>query len=203
MTMTSKRAKVIVFEGPDGVGKTTQVALLTQALWNNGWRVSTIKFPLRGTLTGDAIYRMLDSGWATRFPTVFQAVQLVDKLIPQMLCMPYILKSNDYIVLDRWNDSCLVYGMASGVAPWFMRLASKLLLDPDLVVVLDGDGHRQQSATEGDAYERDNAFQARVKAEYLALAAANPLTHHVVDSSGQPRAVQNRVWSILIDKGFV
>ena len=198
-----KRARVIVFEGTDGVGKTTQVQRLSQALWAAGMKTATIKFPIRGTITGDVIYGMLDSGTAARFPSLFQAVQIVDKFVPQVLCIPYLLVSNDFIVIDRWNDSCRVYGAAAGVASWLMKISSQLLFKPDVVLLLDGNGHRVRAKIDGDAYERDSAFQARVRASYLEIAAVNPETHAVIYANAPIEAVHNRIWSHLIDKGVV
>jgi dTMP kinase len=41
-----KRGKLVVIDGIDGTGKTTQVELLVGRLKNLGWRVKGIKFPL-------------------------------------------------------------------------------------------------------------------------------------------------------------
>jgi dTMP kinase len=199
----TQRAKVIVLEGSDGVGKTTQVTMLSRALWQAGKRAATIKFPMRGTATGDAIYRMLDSGAAAKHPTAFQALQVVDKLIPQIICFPYLLVSNDFIVMDRWNDSCRVYGTAAGVDPRFIRISSQLLMKPDVVLLLDGGGHRVHARQEGDAYERDLHFQSRVRAGYLSLAAEEPSTHVIVDANAPIAAVHNRIWGQLVDRGIV
>jgi len=199
--MITKRAKVIAIEGRDRIGKATQTGKLMETFTNNGKRAVLFEFPLRETMTGRAIYRALESGWVKRWPLSFQALHLVNKLLPQIMCLPYLLLTQDYIVLDRWNASSLVYGKVSGVPAWFSRFTSEVLIDPDLILVLDGPGHGIPGT--GDAYERDQAFQERIRAGYLAEAAQNPRTHVVIDAMGPPETVHIRVMNALVDRDLV
>lgn len=82
--MAKRTAKIVTFEGPDGVGKTTQVARLARALRDEGNKVETIKLPRYDRFTGKLILRMLKSGSAVRYPNVFQVVQWLDKLLFQV-----------------------------------------------------------------------------------------------------------------------
>ena len=52
------RGKLIVFEGAEGVGKTTQIRRLGETLTARGIRLLTVREP-GGTAVGDAIRRVL------------------------------------------------------------------------------------------------------------------------------------------------
>ncbi|KAH9517754.1 hypothetical protein DERF_008389 [Dermatophagoides farinae] len=57
--MSSKRGMIIVLEGLDRVGKTTQAQKLVQSLRNQGKDTELIRFPDRSTMTGNLINQYL------------------------------------------------------------------------------------------------------------------------------------------------
>lgn len=199
-----KRAKVISFEGRDCVGKATQARLLMEDLTgmsSHNKRAVLLELPLETTTTGRAIYSMLESGAAKKWPLAFQATHMFNKLGPQLVCMPYLLATQDFVVLDRWSTSSIVYGRATGVPEWFLRVSAGLLMRPDAVVILDGPSRRP--AGSGDSYERSAALQERVRGEYLVWAEHNKDVAVVIDATGSPTAVNLRVWNALRERGVV
>ncbi len=158
------RAKIVTFEGPDGVGKTTQVGKLAQALESEGKRVTRVKLPRYERLTGKLILRMLKSGSAVRYPNVFQIVQWIDKLIFQVFFLPKLLRENDYLLFDRWHVSMWAYGLAGGANETLTNALVGSLRDPDLVLVFAGRSKREEKQ---DAYESDPAYQKKVALHYV------------------------------------
>lgn len=162
--MAKRTAKIVTFEGPDGVGKTTQVARLARALRDEGNKVETIKLPRYDRFTGKLILRMLKSGSAVRYPNVFQVVQWLDKLLFQVFYMAKLLRENDYVLFDRWHVSMWAYGLAGGANEPLTNALVGTLKSPDLVLVFHGKSKR---AEKQDAYESDAAYQKNVVLHYV------------------------------------
>jgi dTMP kinase len=111
------RAKYICFEGTEGVGKTTQVELLTKYLVDKGYKVLTTKEPgtphneLTMTLRGI----MLDNRHSNDMTVT--ARELVSQAIRSIHLEKVIvpaLDKYDYIIQDRGILSGFAYGKACG-----------------------------------------------------------------------------------------
>ena len=158
-------AKLIVFEGPDSVGKGTQSKLLVETLQSRGLKVTRVEPTKESHPQGRRlIYSMLESGSAKRYPNAFQFVQFLNRLYFQWAKLPKLLSTNDVVVMDRWALSGYVYGAATGINPtlndWMYARAKK----PDAYVVLLGKSYKRAQAD--DSYERDTALQQQVKRLY-------------------------------------
>lgn len=162
--MSKRTAKIISFEGPDGVGKTTQVRRLAEALRNEGKRVETVKLPRYDRPTGKLILRMLKSGSAVRYPNAFQLVQWFDKLLFQVFYMTKLLRENDYVLFDRWHVSMWAYGLAGGANERLTDSLVNTLRAPDLVLVFHGKSKRTEKQ---DTYESDDSYQKSVALHYV------------------------------------
>jgi thymidylate kinase len=174
--MTKRKAKIISFEGPDGVGKTTQVRRLVEALGKDGKLVQAVKLPRYDRLTGKLILRMLKSGSAVRYPNVFQVVQWFDKLLFQMFYMSKLLRENDYVLFDRWHVSMWAYGLAGGANETLTNTLVGSLKSPDLVLVFHGKSKRKEKQ---DAYEADASYQKKVALHYVLWTCWNETAHEV------------------------
>lgn len=164
-TMSKKKQAVLVsFEGPDGVGKSTQIAQAKAALRATNRNVAVAKLPAYETFTGRLIKRMLKSGSALDLPNLFQLVQWLDKVIFQLFVLPTLLKENDYVLLDRWHASMWAYGLAGGANEWFTNVLVNSVREPDLVLVFTGTCKRDD---EEDAYEADTSLQKSVRLHYV------------------------------------
>jgi len=115
-----KHGKLIIIEGPDGVGKTAIATELSRRLNELGHRCEVIAFPGNklGTL-GQLIYEIHHhpSHYGINYvsPTAAQALHLAAHLdsIEEMI-LP-ALRSGRHVVLDRFWWSMWVYGLLSGV----------------------------------------------------------------------------------------
>lgn len=100
--------KLVVLEGIDGSGKTTQTLKLAETLKKNGTKTVFTKEP-----TGSVIGRMLQdvlSGKLRLPPVSFQYLFAADRAVHQEEIIKY-LKKGITVVSDRYLWSALIYGM--------------------------------------------------------------------------------------------
>lgn len=182
--------KLIVLEGPDKVGKETQTRLLVMALEELGCRVADVEVPFNDRLTHKLIYWMLRSGRARSWPNLFQFVQFCNKVIFQVILLFWLLLLNDYVVMDRWALSAVIYGDASGTNTWFNRAMFWFLWRPDLTIVLHGP---RLSNRETDVYEADSKLQQNVREGYYQWVQEHPIGYELVDNQGTRTEVHARI----------
>jgi dTMP kinase len=128
----------IVLEGPDFVGKTTQVALLAEKLRVNS-DVLQLAFPSSG-LFGVAVRECLDSlGLELEEHSVQAVVTQACMLADRYAAVPGIrahLRRGGVVLADRWTLSGTIYGAVDGLAPDLIDSAQAELPQPDMLFVL-------------------------------------------------------------------
>jgi dTMP kinase len=137
--MTAPCGKLIVFEGAEGVGKTTQIRRLGDTLAARGIPLVTVREP-GGTAVGDAIRRvLLDPGpelSARAEALLFMAsrAELVDRLIRPALDQGLV------VIADRFFLSTYAYQIAGrGLPDTEVTAANRFAtggLVPDLTILL-------------------------------------------------------------------
>ena len=223
--MDSLAAKFIVFDGPDGCGKTTQRDLLAQHLRDQGLDVVTCKDP-GGTDIGDRIRHVLlgyDLGeMDVRCETLlFMAsrAQLVGRVIEPAVTQGKI------VLCDRFvSATCAYQGAAGYDIRRIIQVAPYAIGDrwPDLTIVLDVDAETGFARTgrkthqvgknrkkyagqqhmfddiQTDAMEaRPIEFHRRVSDIFLKLGEVYPRPVVVIDGRGEPEAVHADVVEAL------
>lgn len=189
----------ITLEGPEGSGKTSQLAQFADFLREQGYQVVTTREP-GGTAIGDQIRQVLVSmdnknlHPRTEILLFLSArAQLVEELIKPSL------EDGKIVVCDRYGDSTLAYqGYGHGLPLETLREMLRFATDglvPDLTLYLDIEVEkgllRKKKGQEWnrlDAYEVE--FHRRVRNGYLALAEAEPERWRVIDASQSKQAVQ-------------
>lgn len=195
----------VVLEGLDGVGKSTQVALLAAWLDGAGVRHLVVREP-GGTPLGEAIRevvlsRDLDVGAESELLLMLAArAALVRSVIRPALA------DGKLVIADRFALSTLAYqGYGRGLDPDRVRPVLDIAtggLRPDLYVVLDlplqdSAERRSGNAARPDRIEREGeSFRHKVREAYLALAEIEPGVA-VLDARGTPEDVHGRVREIL------
>lgn len=160
---------LVSFEGPDAVGKETQAKMLCNYYNSNNIRAVYYEFPLNDSgvmlsnVTFKLIKKMLTSGFANKYPNLFQAVQFMNKFFFNALTLPKLMNAYDVVILDRWSASVLVYGYASNVNKKLALKMFTLLRHADITVILNGSSFNKDNK---DSYEKDNELQTRVKKYY-------------------------------------
>lgn len=200
--------RLIVFEGAEGAGKSTQLRLLAEWLAARGRTVVAVREP-GGTILGDEIRRILLDPASDIVPRaeahLFMAsrAQLVEREI-----RPALARGDD-VLLDRFFLSTYAYQVAGrGLAEGEVRTANALAtagLVPDLTLLLAlpvEEGLRRAAARGGaDRMEGEGAeFHARVATAFSAYAEPAWQAEHpecgpivAVDASGAPGDVSARI----------
>lgn len=192
----ASRGKFITLEGGEGAGKSTQARRLAAALARAGLPVLRTREP-GGTPGAERIRTLLlDHGpWEPVAEAMMMFAARREHLVRRI--RPF-LDAGGWVVCDRFADSTLAYQGAQGLKRqvWASLVAVALEgVAPDATLLLDlpveaGMARVGARAGEGDRYERmDPAFHARVRAGFLAIAAAEPARCVVLDAAAAPDAV--------------
>lgn len=201
---STRRGRLIAFEGVEGAGKSTQVELARQALEKAGYRVVTTREP-GGTPAGEQVRSILLDPASTldarTEALLFAAAraQLVAQVIGPAL------ERGEVVLCDRYLHSSLAYqgaGRGLGVEAvaainWF---ASAGLL-PDLVVLLridPAEGLARGRGSRDRIEAQDLRFHQRVARGFLDLAAADPERFVVVDAAAPPDRVAAAVRAAVL-----
>ncbi|KFN47517.1 dTMP kinase [Arenimonas metalli] len=195
----------ISIEGGEGAGKSTVIAALQEALAATGREVVLTREP-GGTPEGEAIRALLldpanSLAAETELLLMFASrAQLVRQLIRPALARGAV------VVADRFTDASFAYqgggrGLDMGRIAELERWAAGI--KPDLTLLLDvgvaqGLARARARGGEPDRIEREREdFFERVRAVYLARAAAEPARFRVVDASQPVQAVREAVQAAL------
>ena len=211
------RGRLITFEGGEGAGKSTQVALLAGQLRRRGLEVIVTREP-GGTPLAERIRDLLlrrgpESGSALAEALLFNAAR-ADHLAA--VIRPALARGA-WVVSDRFMDSTRAYqGAAGGLPPAEIDQLERLVVGltrPDLTVLLDIDpaagltraGRRRAASAEigtggdtVDAFEaRALAFHTALRAAYAAIAAAEPARCVTIDAALVVEAIAAAVWQAV------
>jgi dTMP kinase len=128
--------RLIVLEGTDGVGRSTQSALLREWLESEGYAVAATGLK-RGELTGKGL-RTAMRGHTLGDITMnlLYATDFVDRL--ERLIIP-ALRASFVVLTDRYIYSIIARGQVRGVDPAWLRNLFGFALVPDVVFYLQAD----------------------------------------------------------------
>jgi len=128
--------KLIVLEGTDGVGRSTQIALLREWLESEGYAVSATGLK-RGRLAGKAIKQaMLGHTLGDTTMNLFYATDFVDRLERDIIPA---LGAGFVVLTDRYIYSIIARAQVRGADPAWLRNVFGFALVPDIVLYLHAD----------------------------------------------------------------
>lgn len=190
--MKTSHGYIIAVEGIDAVGKNTQSLLLCKRLSKKGVNVALMSFPDYHTPIGREIKSFLSRG--TAYPAELQHLLFAANRWEKLDEIRSHLRRGRVLVINRYTESNLAYGIADGLdADWLANL-EKGLPAANLVVVLDAPVRTAASRRPGsgkDAYEKSSALQSRAKKAYRGL--ARERGWRLVDASRSVKDVQAAV----------
>ncbi len=128
--------KLIVLEGTDGVGRSTQIALLREWLESGGYAVVATGLK-RGKLSGKAIQAAMQGhtmGDTTM--NLFYATDFADRL--ERVIIP-ALRAGFLVLTDRYIYSIIARAQVRGGDPAWLRSVFGFALVPDVVFYLQAD----------------------------------------------------------------
>jgi len=201
-------ARFITLEGGEGGGKSTQARRLAAHLSDQGIPVLLTREP-GGSPGAEAIRSVLLGG--NGFDPVAEAMLLFAARREHLVAtIRPALAAGMWVISDRFADSTRAYQChGQGVPGEVYRRLADLALEgfaPDLTLILDippeaGMARAASRGVAADRYERlDAAFHARVRAGFLAIAAAEPARCAVLDASRGPEAVFAEVARTVRDR---
>ena len=199
--------RFITLEGGEGVGKTTQSALLAEALASRGIAVVRTREP-GGSPGAELLRDILLSGatdWAPAAETLLHFAARAEHVAKTI--RPAI-GAGQWVICDRFFDSTLAYqGYGQGADNAFIgSLIGMVGIAPDLTIVLDvpediAAGRMRLRGLVPDRYERlDAAFHARVRQGFREIAMANPCRCVLADASGAIQAVHTAVVTAVLTR---
>ena len=204
------RGRFISLEGGEGVGKSTQLNALAEALTGRGLTVLVTREP-GGSPGAEAIRKLLLEGDETRWNPRAEALLFaaarsdhIEKTIDPAL------RRGEWVLGDRFLDSSLAYqGEAGGLGIDAVRDLHRFgsldyLPDRTLVLQLDeaeaGARARIRDGHAGDRIgSRPPAYHAAVDAGFRTLAQREPARVKLVDASGPAATVTARLLYALGD----
>jgi len=204
----SMSGKLIVFEGVEGCGKTSQIELCGHWLANLGLAVVVTREP-GGTDLGLHLRRLLLDGVENK--PIAEVTELLLYAADRAQHLAEELKPNlavgKYILCDRYTDSTVAYqGYGRGLSISLINQLNYIAtggLESDVTIWLDVDVEVGLVRKKGDVGKLDRieqeaiAFHRRVQQGYAELAASYPDRIVRVDGSLSQEAVQQVIQQVL------
>ena len=192
MTTTNSPGLFVAFEGGDGAGKSTQAALLAEALESRGLTVLRTREP-GGTPIGEKLRSLvLDHGHGHIDAHTEALIFAASRAAHASQVIRPALERGEVVLTDRYIDSSVAYqGAGRELGTDAVRSLNEWAtsgLQPDLTVLLDVDpavGRRRRTA--GDAAEdrlesEADEFHTTIRDAFLELAASRPATYLVLSA---------------------
>ena len=203
-----RRGRFISLEGGEGVGKSTQALALAAALQARGLSVVLTREP-GGSDGAEAIRELLLSGADERFGAEAEALLFAAARADHVRkTIRPALEAGQWVISDRFLDSSLAYqGGAGGLGIEAVRAVNAFALGgtfPDrTLVLLASDGVDRARARDGETSDRiggrSDDYHRKVETAFRLIAAEEPDRVHLVDASGRPEEVTDRLLVALAD----
>ena len=194
------RGKFITLEGIDGAGKSSHLDFLVQQVRSRGHDAVLTREP-GGTPGGEKIRDVVLH--AAMNPKAEALLVFAARADHVAAVIEPALGSGRWVVCDRFTDATYAYQCGGrGLPREFVVGLERLVhpgLQPDATVLFDLDPamaaqrQRAQSRT-ADKFESEQAeFFRRVRESYLERAREHSRRFHVIDASGTPQQVRDRL----------
>ena len=164
-----RKGKIIVLEGIDKAGKSTQSKLLMDYLKLSGKICTLITFPDYTTSIGAEIKAFLEG--KRDYPIELKHILLSANRWEKKKEIESMVDSGTIVILNRYYQSNLVYGTSNGLNLRWLLSLEKGLPTADLVIVLDVTPRiTLKRSLEPDEFEKDVSLLQNVYKNYHKLA---------------------------------
>ena len=197
--------KFVVFDGPDGSGKSTQMRRFMQWSEEQGLVVKEVREP-GGTAIGEQIRQVLLD--PTNVEMTIQCEMLLYMASRAQLVEQEIvpaLHRGELVVADRFVSATLAYQGSAGGLPtkWIQQVAEVAVSGhwPDITLILDVDGVTAAGRLNPllDRMElKGREFHLRVREGFLEQARLMPERYCVIDSSQDEDTVEKAVQNAIL-----
>ena len=188
-----RKGKIIVIEGIDKAGKTTQATLLSNKFKNKSIKID---FPDYTTPIGKEIKQFLDGKRV--YSDSVKMMLLSANRWEKKTEIDKIISKGTTIIMNRYYQSNLVYGVSKGLnLDWLLSL-DEGLPKADLVIVIDIKSDTMVSRSKNrviDTFEKDRELIRKVKRTYRVL--AKKFKWYVIDGEKSIDDVHSQVLRIV------
>ncbi|MCY1154048.1 MAG: putative thymidylate kinase [Nitrososphaera sp.] len=188
------RGKIIVIEGTDKAGKTSQSRMLAETLKVSGKVCVILDFPDYTTPIGMEIKAFLE-GKRDYLPEVKHLLFSANRWEKKKE-IESMLENGTIIVMNRYWQSNLVYGVANGMdINWLLRLDKGLPKEDIVLVILVNPNISAKRAEMQDAFESDPQLAAKAYKNYLKF--AKQYRWKVIDGSKSKEQVHQEITKMI------
>jgi dTMP kinase len=193
------KGKLIIIEGLDKSGKTTQSKLLfnfCEKVYSG--QVRLMNFPDYSTRIGSEIKLFLQG--KVEYPNEVKHILLSANRWEKKFEIERLREQNRIIILNRYYQSNLAYGLANGLNfEWLVNLDNGLPKE-DIVIILDIDpiiSYKRGMENDFilDKFERDKIFLKKARKNYLDL--AKKFKWHVINSDSDTNTIFEKIVNII------
>jgi dTMP kinase len=202
------RGRFISLEGGEGAGKSTQADALADALKSRGIDVLATREP-GGSEGAERIRELLlwgaEDRWEIEAEALLFAAARADHV--SRVIRP-ALKDGRWVICDRFLDSSLAYqGGAGGLGLDRVRVINEFAIGsclPDRTLVLAlAEGGARARARDNEGSDRiggrPEGYHQKVDSAFRQIAAEEPERVRIVDASGEPQQVTQRLLDAIQD----
>jgi dTMP kinase len=189
-----RKGKIVAIEGPDKAGKMTQSNLLVNSLKRSG-RVSVVMhFPDYTTPIGMEINAFLEG--KRDYSNELKHMLMSANRWERKKEIESMVKTGTIVVINRYYQSNLVYGISNGLnIDWLLNL-DKGLPKEDIAIVLDVSPSTASLRSENlDLFERNEKLLLEVNKNYSKL--AKQFNWKIINGSNSQEQVHKEVLSLL------
>jgi len=188
------KGKIIVMEGIDKAGKTTQANLLLKKL--KGKKYVKFDFPDYSTPVGIEIKQFLDG--KRDYSDEVKMMLLSANRWEKKSEIESIIGKGTTIIMNRYYQSNLVYGISKGLKLKWLLALDEGLPKADLVVVIDIKTNTLVKRSRNDitdTFEQDLDLIRNVRRNYKML--ANKFNWHIIDGEDTVNIVNVQVVELV------
>jgi dTMP kinase len=188
------KGKIVVIEGTDKAGKTTQSRILLEALKNAGKIAVVMDFPDYTTPIGMEIRAFLDG--KRDYPAETKHLLFSANRWEKKREIESMVRNGTIVVMNRYWQSNLVYGVANGMDQGWLLKLDKGLPKEDLVIALLVDPSTSSTRAENkDTFEADSRLASNAHRNYLKY--AKTFRWKVIDGSKSKEQVHREIMRIV------
>lgn len=197
--MPLKRGFLIVFEGIDGAGKTTQANLLSDSLKRKGFDIVLSKEPT-DSIFGRKIKRLAQEGRDSTKPMDEYRLFINDRKVHVKNLIRPALAQKKIVVLDRYYFSNIAYQSAIGLDPEKIRLENQSFAPtPEIVFLIDiaprvGLRRIQKGRNENPNFFEGEKNLTKVREEFLKMKDNYIVT---IDGIGEIRDIHVKMMNVI------
>ncbi|HJU35160.1 MAG TPA: dTMP kinase [Nitrososphaera sp.] len=188
------RGKIIVIEGTDKAGKGSQSRMLAETLKASGKICVIVDFPDYATPIGIEIKAFLEG--KRDYPSEVKHLLFSANRWEKKRDIESMLENGTIIVMNRYWQSNLVYGVANGMdINWLLRLDMGLPKEDIVLLILVNPSISAKRAKTQDVFESNAQLASDAYKNYLKF--AKQFRWKVIDGSKSREQVHQEIMKII------